>query len=321
MTNDNFDVFLSYSSVNKNIADAIVSEFESHDIKCWYAPRDILPGEEWVSAITQAIEKCKVLVLVYTDESNSSRQVMNEVAVAFNEGKTIVPFRLTENKMSSEFEYYLTRVHWLDAVTPPLMEKIENLREYVDIILSGVDTSNLSRNAVERTKPEKIKKKSRKKYIIPAVAALAVLVLAVLILVVGIPVIIFVGIRGSGTGNLNKGLEYYYSEYQSSADNEAARSYFEKAAQKGKADAYYYLGMLDEREYDYYSAKENYEKGVEKGSDLSRLELGNLYENGLGVYPDLVKAISLYDEAIANGSLEGYCFEGNFYISGYLSFL
>ena len=200
MTNDNFDVFLSYSSVNKNIADAIVSEFESHNIKCWYAPRDIMPGEEWVSAITHALENCKILVLVYTDESNSSRQVMNEVAVAFNAGKTIVPFRLTENKMSSEFEYYLTRVHWLDAITPPLQEKIENLRDYVDIILSGIDTSNLSRNAVERIKPEKVNPK-RKKKILPFIIGGVILALLALILVVGLSVAAVSGIGGSGKRN------------------------------------------------------------------------------------------------------------------------
>ena len=104
MANDNFDVFISYSSKNKNVADAIVSEFESSGIKCWYAPRDIMPGEEWVTAITKALEDCKMQVLIYTEDSNTSRQVMNEVAMAFNSGKTIVPFRLSEEKMSSEFE-------------------------------------------------------------------------------------------------------------------------------------------------------------------------------------------------------------------------
>ncbi|MBP5493609.1 MAG: toll/interleukin-1 receptor domain-containing protein, partial [Lachnospiraceae bacterium] len=43
LANDNFDVFISYSSKNKNVADAIVAEFESSGIKCWYAPRDIMP--------------------------------------------------------------------------------------------------------------------------------------------------------------------------------------------------------------------------------------------------------------------------------------
>ncbi|MBR6382653.1 MAG: toll/interleukin-1 receptor domain-containing protein [Lachnospiraceae bacterium] len=323
MADNNIDVFLSYSSENKNVADAIVSEFEAHNIKCWYAPRDIMPGEEWVTAIANALENCKILVLVYTDESNSSRQVMNEVAMAFNAGKTIVPFRLTENKMSSEFEYYLTRVHWLDAVTPPLMEKIESLRDYIEIILCGVDTSNLSRNAVEKKKPEKtnVKKKGKKKFVLPAIIIGAVLAVAALFVIVAASVAIIIGIGGSGKRNLEKGITFYYSEYQGTKDNEAARGYFEKAAKKGEADAYYYLGMLDERNYDYESAKENFEKGIEKGSDLSRLELGNLYENGLGVYPDLVKAISLYDEAMAKGCAEAYCYEGNFYISGYLNYV
>ena len=129
-----YDVFVSYSSKNKNVADAIVADFEQHGIRCWYAPRDIMPGTSWVSAITDALRMVKVQVLIYTDESNASRQVMNEVALAFNEGKTIVPFRLSETRMSDEFEYYLSRVHWLDAVT-----KITQLRNYVEVILSGVE--------------------------------------------------------------------------------------------------------------------------------------------------------------------------------------
>ena len=102
---DGYDVFISYSSRNKNVADAIVSDFEKNGIRCWYAPRDIMPGQEWVPAIKEAIDASTVMILVYTDESNSSRQVMNEVALAFNAGKTIVPFKLTQEQMNSELEY------------------------------------------------------------------------------------------------------------------------------------------------------------------------------------------------------------------------
>ncbi len=130
------DVFISYSSKNKNVADAIVSDFEQNGIRCWYAPRDIRPGEEWVTAITKALECSKALVLIYTEDSNTSRQVMNEIAVAFNAGITIVPFKLTDEQMSSELEYYLTRVHWLDALSKPLKKNIVSLREYIDIIIS-----------------------------------------------------------------------------------------------------------------------------------------------------------------------------------------
>ena len=128
-------VFISYSTKNKDIADAVVSDLEQHDITCWYAPRNIRPGEEWVTAITTALERSKVLVLLYTEQSNASRQVMNEIAVAFNAGITIVPFRLSEAPMSSEFEYYLMRVHWLDAVSKPLDQSIIELRDYLKIII------------------------------------------------------------------------------------------------------------------------------------------------------------------------------------------
>ncbi len=39
-----FDVFISYSSDDKLIADAICAELESRRIRCWIAPRDALPG-------------------------------------------------------------------------------------------------------------------------------------------------------------------------------------------------------------------------------------------------------------------------------------
>ena len=143
------DVFISYSSLNKNVADAVVSDFEQHGIRCWYAPRDIMPGQEWVTAIHEAINACKLFVLIYTDSSNESKQVANEVALAFNSGKTLIPFRLSDTEMSTELEYYLMRVHWLDAVNPPLMQSIESLREYSEKILNGnIPKESKVRNAV-----------------------------------------------------------------------------------------------------------------------------------------------------------------------------
>ncbi|MBQ3906370.1 MAG: toll/interleukin-1 receptor domain-containing protein, partial [Lachnospiraceae bacterium] len=152
------DVFISYSTKNKNVADAVVANFEQHGIRCWYAPRDILPGQEWVSAIKEALHKAKVFVLIYTDESNASRQVMNEVALAFNANKTIVPFRLTEGNMNDELEYYLTRVHWLDAVSKPLERNIEALRNYVETSLNrpaSADPTKVAAAAPAATAPKK----------------------------------------------------------------------------------------------------------------------------------------------------------------------
>jgi len=290
--NGSYDIFISYSSKNKNVADAIVADLEQHGIKCWYAPRDIMPGQEWVSAIKEGIEASKALVLIYTDESNSSRQVMNEVALAFNAGKTIVPFKLTKEQMNSELEYYLTRVHWMDAVSAPLNAHIRELREYLSIILSH------PHEEVPKLDGGREKKKKIKKWAIIGVSAL------IFVFLVGV-------CFGVSKDYMSEGLAFYNSQYRGSEDNAKAYECFQKASPQN-ADAYYYLGKIDERNYEYDKAEENYNKGIEAGSNLARIGLGNLYVEGDGVVTDLKKAKELIDKALSNGCIEANYYEGYF---------
>ena len=137
------DVFISYSSKNIELADTIVDKLEGNGISCWYAPRNIGPGQEWVSAIDDAIGGCKVFLLLYTAESNASKQVANEVALAFNAGKMILPYRAADAPMSSEIKYYLTRVHWMDVTTIPREEGLELLRRRTREMLDETRPANV----------------------------------------------------------------------------------------------------------------------------------------------------------------------------------
>ena len=49
------DVFISYSSKDKNVADAVCAVLERNGIRCWVAPRDVIPGIVWGTAIVGAI--------------------------------------------------------------------------------------------------------------------------------------------------------------------------------------------------------------------------------------------------------------------------
>ena len=57
------DIFVSYSTKDKVVADAIVSALENENMRCWYAPRDIEPGADWGTSITEAIHECKIVLL------------------------------------------------------------------------------------------------------------------------------------------------------------------------------------------------------------------------------------------------------------------
>jgi len=131
------DVFISYPSANKALADAICHHLESRGIRCWIAPRDILPGENYAKALYDAIDTSKVFLLVFSGNTNNSPHIMSEVQRAFNQNRVIIPFR-TENILpSTALQYYIGTAHWLDAITPPLEDKIEKLAETIHKFIGG----------------------------------------------------------------------------------------------------------------------------------------------------------------------------------------
>ncbi len=85
-----YDVFVSYSSKDKTTCDALCATFENKGIRCWIAPRDILPGANWGEAIIRGIEQCQVMVLVFSAHSNESPQVKREVERAVSKGIPVI---------------------------------------------------------------------------------------------------------------------------------------------------------------------------------------------------------------------------------------
>ena len=129
------DVFISYSSKDKTIADSICASLESRRIRCWIAPRDIVPGVPYGEALIEALSASRLLVLVFSSHANVSTQVAREVERACSKGLVIVPFRLEDVPMSKEMEYFLSSPHWLDALTPPLEQHLAYLADTVSLLL------------------------------------------------------------------------------------------------------------------------------------------------------------------------------------------
>ena len=129
------DVFISYSPEDKTTADAICSHLEGRGIRCWYAPRDIAPGEEQGDAVLRGIENAKIMVLVFTKEANLSQQVLRDVNNAVNSRLTIIPFRLTEELPAAGMRYYLSTVHWMDAMNEDIEKAIASLGDLCQAVL------------------------------------------------------------------------------------------------------------------------------------------------------------------------------------------
>ena len=134
------DIFISYSSKDKNVADAVCAALEGHGLKCWIAPRDVLAGQEYAAALVQAIAASRVFILILSAHSNKSPQVLREVERSVSKGVSIIPFRIEDVPLSSSMEYYVSSHHWLDALTSPLAPHIDKLVNTVSVLLTALNT-------------------------------------------------------------------------------------------------------------------------------------------------------------------------------------
>jgi hypothetical protein len=136
-----FDVFISYSSKDKTAADAVCAVLEGAGIRCWVAPRDIRPGVEYGAAIIEAIDQCRVMILIFSSSANNSGQIRREIERAVSKSIPLIPVRIEEVVPTKSLEYFLGAVHWLDALTPPLEQHLQRLAQAVKALLS-IDASS-----------------------------------------------------------------------------------------------------------------------------------------------------------------------------------
>ncbi len=116
---------------------------------------------------------------------------------------------------------------------------------------------------------------------------------------------------------MTEGLNLYFGRNGKNVDMEQALAAFEKAADAGGADAYYYIGRILYWDGKYNDAITALNKGIDLGSDLARLGLGYQYVYESGVEEDFSKAKDLYEEAVRNGCTEAKYGLGELYLKGW----
>jgi hypothetical protein len=135
------EVFISFSSKDKPTADTICALLEREGIRCWIAPRDILPGQDWAGSVLRGISHARVFVLVFSAAANASPQVTREVERAVHNEIPIIPFRVEDVAPSESLEYFISTPHWLDAFTPPLEAHVQRLRDSIQSLRARASTT------------------------------------------------------------------------------------------------------------------------------------------------------------------------------------
>lgn len=143
-------VFVSYASNDKTIADAVVASLEREKIRCWIAPRDILPGMNFQVSLVKAVKTSAIMVLIFSQSSNRSAHITREVNIAVDAGVIIIPFRTQDVPLSGEMQYLVANQHWMDAITPPLEERINELCGSVQMLYTDHGKKNVSNSIMQK---------------------------------------------------------------------------------------------------------------------------------------------------------------------------
>ncbi|WP_442508909.1 protein kinase domain-containing protein [Novipirellula sp. SH528] len=158
-------VFISHATRDRTPALAICSALESHGIRCWIAPRNIVAGVKWPAAIADAIENCAACVLVMSDLANESDNIADEIVLAKKFHRPIVAVRVSKVEPAKHLELHLASSHWFKAYPPPiddhLARLVSDLEELSGIVgkrrpVETTPTSKADRDTREQrdTKPD-----------------------------------------------------------------------------------------------------------------------------------------------------------------------
>jgi hypothetical protein len=107
-------IFVSYASKDREAALSLCHALENRGLRCWISFRDIGPGENFQVAIPRAIHDAKVMVLVFSAESNNSNEVKKELALAGQNRLIVIPVRVEDVTPGDAFAYELATRQWID---------------------------------------------------------------------------------------------------------------------------------------------------------------------------------------------------------------
>ena len=115
MANSTPFLFVSHVSEDRAAALEIVHELERRGVPCWIAPRNVEPGKPFDDEIADALDRCRAMLLIFSEHCNESEYMRREVTVAGESHKVIIPFRIEDAQPRRGLRVRLSDLHWIDA--------------------------------------------------------------------------------------------------------------------------------------------------------------------------------------------------------------
>src|ERR1041385_5341663 len=101
------DIFISYSSKDREQAQLLTELLASAGLSVWIDQAGIEAATSWSEEIVNALDGCKAFIVMLSPSSIESKNVVREVALAFEKNKKILPLDLEPVSLPASMQYHL----------------------------------------------------------------------------------------------------------------------------------------------------------------------------------------------------------------------
>ena len=122
------EVFVSYAFEDESWAQSVVGALEAQGYACFVASRDIVPGSpSYARDVVRAIKGSRLLVVLLSQASNASDDVLSEITLAKNHKVPRLALRIDEAQLDDGFDYFFAQAQRLDAGRLDMSEALSRL--------------------------------------------------------------------------------------------------------------------------------------------------------------------------------------------------
>lgn len=105
--------FVSYSRRDQEFVLRLGGDLRAAGSQIWVDQIDISPGDHWDRAVEAAVRDCVGMLLILSPSSVASENVLDEVTVALEAGKPVIPIRIEP----CDLPLRLARVQFIDVTS------------------------------------------------------------------------------------------------------------------------------------------------------------------------------------------------------------
>lgn len=181
-----YDVFISHATPDVEAARLLRAVLEESGVRCFLAADGAIPcGATWPADLAQQIKSSSAFLLLYSESTNTSENVLKEVMLAAEFKRAIVPIRLDDTDFAAGLKYHLAHLQAIRAFPPPLTDRVAPLINQIKGVVVErkpfTASATVASTSAQHVRQDKLKARL---WIAPTVVVLLVVTAATTIMLV-----------------------------------------------------------------------------------------------------------------------------------------